>query len=123
MAASCPKTRAAITMRFSSVYTSSRGTFFILDRLTFSIYEAVFSQPTLSNRRKPNGPVLLGACPRRRKIASSRAEVVFNTIVPPGVGPFLEQLHKSGFTKRGGQLVCTYFVRRWPDYVGRRSRR
>jgi ABC-type branched-subunit amino acid transport system substrate-binding protein len=44
-----------------------------------------------------------------QKIASSRAEVVFNTIVPPGVGPFLEQLHKSGFTKRGGQLVCTYF--------------
>jgi branched-chain amino acid transport system substrate-binding protein len=43
------------------------------------------------------------------KIVSSGAEIVFNTIVPPGVGPFLEQLHKSGFTKRGGQLVCTYF--------------
>ncbi len=43
------------------------------------------------------------------KIAASGAEVVFNTIVPPGVAPFLEQLHKSGFTKRGGQLVCTYF--------------
>jgi len=26
-----------------------------------------------------------------------------------GLAPFLEQLHKSGFTKRGGQLVCTYF--------------
>src|SRR5204863_5275786 len=35
--------------------------------------------------------------------------VVFNTIVPPGVGPFLEQLYDSGFTQRGGQLVCTYF--------------
>jgi len=44
-----------------------------------------------------------------QKIASSRAEVVFNTIVPPAVTPFLEQLHKSGFTKGGGQLVCTYF--------------
>ena len=44
-----------------------------------------------------------------QKIASSGAEVVFNTIVPPGLAPFLEQLHKSGFTKRGGQLVCTYF--------------
>jgi ABC-type branched-subunit amino acid transport system substrate-binding protein len=43
------------------------------------------------------------------KIASSGAEVVFNTIVPPGLGPFLEQLYESGFTKRGGYLVCTYF--------------
>ncbi|HEX4997794.1 MAG TPA: substrate-binding protein [Terriglobia bacterium] len=42
-------------------------------------------------------------------IASSGADVVFNTIVPPGLVPFLDQLHKSGFTKRGGQLVCTYF--------------
>jgi branched-chain amino acid transport system substrate-binding protein len=44
-----------------------------------------------------------------QQIAESGAEVVFNTIVPPGVGPFLEQLHASGFQKRGGQLVCTYF--------------
>ena len=43
------------------------------------------------------------------RIRSSGAEVVFNTIVPPGVSPFLEQLHGSGFTERGGQLVCTYF--------------
>lgn len=43
------------------------------------------------------------------KVISSGAEIVFNTIVPPGLGPFLEQLHQSGFTKRGGQLVCTYF--------------
>ncbi len=43
------------------------------------------------------------------RIASSGAEVVFNTTVPPGVAPFLEQLYDSGFTKRGGQLVCTYF--------------
>ena len=35
--------------------------------------------------------------------------MVFNTIVPPGVTPFFEQLHDSGFTSRGGQLVCTYF--------------
>ena len=44
-----------------------------------------------------------------RKIISSGADAVFNTIVPPGVTPFLEQLHHSGFTERGGQLVCTYF--------------
>ena len=43
------------------------------------------------------------------KIMSTGAEVVFNTIVPPGLAPFVEQLHKSGFKKRGGHLVCTYF--------------
>ena len=43
------------------------------------------------------------------KIASSGAEVVFNTIVPPGLTPFLELLYESGFTRRGGSLVCTYF--------------
>jgi ABC-type branched-subunit amino acid transport system substrate-binding protein len=43
------------------------------------------------------------------RIVASGAEVVFNTTVPPGVGPFLEQLHASEFTRRGGQLVCMYF--------------
>ena len=43
------------------------------------------------------------------KIMSSGAEVVFNTIVPPGMVPFFQQLHDAGFTKRGGHLVCTYF--------------
>ena len=43
------------------------------------------------------------------RIASTGADVVFNTIVPPGLAPFFEQLHDSGFTRRGGQLVCTYF--------------
>jgi len=47
--------------------------------------------------------------PTVERIAASGADVVFNTTVPPGVGPFLEQLHDSGFTGRGGQLVCTYF--------------
>src|SRR5882762_2885124 len=42
-------------------------------------------------------------------ITSSGAEVIFNTTVPPGVAPFLEQLYNSGFTKRGGHIVCTYF--------------
>jgi ABC-type branched-subunit amino acid transport system substrate-binding protein len=42
-------------------------------------------------------------------IMSSGAEVVFNTIVPPGLTPFLEQLYSSGFARRGGQIVCTYF--------------
>lgn len=34
---------------------------------------------------------------------------MFNTTVPPGVTPFFEQLYNSGFTKRGGHIVCTYF--------------
>src|SRR5213592_2920239 len=43
------------------------------------------------------------------KIMSSGAEVVFNTIVPPGVTPFMQQLYDAGFTRRGGQLICTYW--------------
>ncbi len=43
------------------------------------------------------------------KIMSGGAEVVFNTIVPPAVVPFFQQLHDAGFSERGGQLVCTYF--------------
>ena len=43
------------------------------------------------------------------RITASGADVVFNTIVPPGLSPFLELLHQSGFTARGGSLVCTYF--------------
>ncbi len=43
------------------------------------------------------------------RIVSSDADAVFNTIVPPGVTPFFEQLYDSGFTRRGGQLICTYF--------------
>src|SRR5258708_3815520 len=42
-------------------------------------------------------------------IMASGADVVFNTIVPPGLTPFLELLYNAGFTKRGGQIVCTYF--------------
>jgi ABC-type branched-subunit amino acid transport system substrate-binding protein len=43
------------------------------------------------------------------RIVASGADVVFNTIVPPGLTPFLQQLHDSGFTERGGHIVCTYF--------------
>jgi len=44
-----------------------------------------------------------------QKIVASGADVVFNTIVPPGLTPFLELLHEAGFTARGGSIVCTYF--------------
>ena len=43
------------------------------------------------------------------RINSSGADVVFNTTVPPGCFPFLEALCESGFTKRGGLVVTTYF--------------
>jgi branched-chain amino acid transport system substrate-binding protein len=43
------------------------------------------------------------------QIMSTGAEVVFNTTVPPGFAPFLEQLHNAGFARRGGHLVCSYF--------------
>src|SRR3954468_22353414 len=42
-------------------------------------------------------------------IMATGAEVVFNTIVPPGLTPFLEELHRAGFAARGGTVVCTYF--------------
>jgi branched-chain amino acid transport system substrate-binding protein len=43
------------------------------------------------------------------RITASGADAVFNTIVPPGLTPFFAELYDSGFTQRGGQLVCTYF--------------
>jgi len=43
------------------------------------------------------------------RIMETGTDVVFNTTVPPGVAPFLEQLHDAGFAARGGKLVCTYF--------------
>ena len=63
------------------------------------------------DRRRGVLPARPRGLPRRRSSGSraSGADVVFNTTVPPGVAPFLEQLHDSGFTSRGGQLVCTYF--------------
>jgi ABC-type branched-subunit amino acid transport system substrate-binding protein len=43
------------------------------------------------------------------RIMHSGADVVFNTIVPPGLTPFLARLHEAGFSRRGGHIVCTYF--------------
>jgi branched-chain amino acid transport system substrate-binding protein len=43
------------------------------------------------------------------RINSSGAHVVFNTTVPPGCFPFLEALYASGFTKRGGRIITTYW--------------
>ena len=51
------------------------------------------------------------------RIMASGTEVVFNTTVPPGFGPFFEQLHDAGFQKRGGHVVCTYFEENFLDFL------
>ena len=43
------------------------------------------------------------------KIMSEKIDVVFNTVIPPGVGPFIKQLYEAGFQKRGGRLSCVYY--------------
>src|SRR5712691_863360 len=43
------------------------------------------------------------------KIMTNNVDVVFNTVIPPGVGPFFKQLYESGFQKRGGRLSCVYY--------------
>ena len=43
------------------------------------------------------------------KIMTNSVDVVFNTVIPPGVGPFFKQLYEAGFGKRGGRLSCVYY--------------
>jgi ABC-type branched-subunit amino acid transport system substrate-binding protein len=43
------------------------------------------------------------------KIMTNKVDVVFNTVIPPGVGPFFKQLYEAGFSKRGGRLACVYY--------------
>jgi ABC-type branched-subunit amino acid transport system substrate-binding protein len=43
------------------------------------------------------------------KIMSNNVDVVFNTVIPPGVGPFFKQLSEAGFQRRGGRLSCVYY--------------
>jgi ABC-type branched-subunit amino acid transport system substrate-binding protein len=43
------------------------------------------------------------------KIMTNNVDVVFNTVIPPGVGPFIKQLYEAGFTKRGGRLSFVYY--------------
>ncbi len=43
------------------------------------------------------------------KIMTEKVDVVFNTVIPPGVGPFFKQLYEAGFSKRGGRLACVYY--------------
>ncbi len=38
------------------------------------------------------------------RVISNKVDVVFNTVIPPGVGPFFKQLYEAGFLKNGGRL-------------------
>jgi branched-chain amino acid transport system substrate-binding protein len=42
------------------------------------------------------------------RIMTERIDIVFVTVIPPGVGPFFKQLYEAGFLKRGGHLCCLY---------------
>jgi len=43
------------------------------------------------------------------KIMTNNVDVVFTTVISPGVGPFFKQLYEAGFQKRGGGLSCVYY--------------
>jgi ABC-type branched-subunit amino acid transport system substrate-binding protein len=42
-------------------------------------------------------------------VISNKVDVVFNTLIVPGVGPFFKQLYEAGFLKKGGRLSCVYY--------------
>ena len=43
------------------------------------------------------------------RIMTNNVDVVFNTVIPPGVGPFFKSLYEAGYLKRGGRLSCVYY--------------
>ncbi|CAB3797032.1 substrate-binding protein [Pararobbsia alpina] len=43
------------------------------------------------------------------RIIREKVDVVFSTIIPPGIGPFLKQLRTAGFLARGGRLSVPYY--------------
>jgi ABC-type branched-subunit amino acid transport system substrate-binding protein len=43
------------------------------------------------------------------KIRDGKVDCVFNTVIPPGLQPFVKQLYESGFQKNGGVLSCVYY--------------
>src|ERR1700751_5181648 len=43
------------------------------------------------------------------RIISNKVDVVFNTVIPPGVGPFFKQLYEAGFLKNGGGVARGYY--------------
>jgi branched-chain amino acid transport system substrate-binding protein len=43
------------------------------------------------------------------KIIDGKVDCVFNTVIPPGLQPFVKQLYESNFQKNGGLLCCVYY--------------
>ncbi len=43
------------------------------------------------------------------KIMTNKVDVVFNTVIPPGLAPFIKQVSEAGFSKRGGRLSCVFY--------------
>ena len=43
------------------------------------------------------------------KIRDGKVDCVFNTVIPPGLQPFVKQLYECGFQKNGGVLSCVYY--------------
>ena len=57
------------------------------------------------------------------RINASGADVVFNTIVPPGVTPFFAELYDSGFTQPRRPARLHVLRRELPQHGARRARR
>ncbi len=51
------------------------------------------------------------------KIKDGKVDCVFNTVIPPGLQPFMKQLYESGFQKNGGVLTCVYFDENTLNYL------
>ena len=43
------------------------------------------------------------------QILDGKVDCVFNTVIPPGLQPFMKQLYEAGFQKNGGGLACVYY--------------
>jgi ABC-type branched-subunit amino acid transport system substrate-binding protein len=51
------------------------------------------------------------------KIRDGKVDCVFNTVIPPGLQPFMKQLYESGFQKSGGVVSCVYFDESLVNYL------
>jgi ABC-type branched-subunit amino acid transport system substrate-binding protein len=51
------------------------------------------------------------------KIRDGKVDCIFNTVIPPGLQPFVKQVYESGFQKNGGILTCVYFDENLLNYL------
>ena len=43
------------------------------------------------------------------KIMNENIDIVFFTVIPPGLAPFVKQVYEAGYQERGGRLSCVYY--------------